>query len=152
MHSVPPPYSDPPPRRAHTGRHLLATFDDCAGLALVLAGDFDHAHVAALTATDGRVLDGVVLTDPDHTIDHCVGYALALLTAAPHTAALTFITVVDTGDPPGEDHVVSWRRTWAVLAGAARCRDWMITDGQVVRSMAVSTGDGSGWARRGNGA
>jgi hypothetical protein len=137
--------SVPPAAPADTD-HSLATFADCAELALILAADFDHAHVAALTRADGCVLDGVVLTEPDHTIDHCVGYALALLADAPTAVALTFITVTDRAERLAEPDLAAWGRMRAVVASGATCRDWLCTDGRVVRSLGVTTGHGSAWS------
>lgn len=125
----------------------MASFADCVNLALVLAGDFDHVHVAALTGLDGHVTDGIILSEPWHTIDHAVGYALCLVRSQPDTHAdLTLITVAATGAKKVRDvDVRTWRRSLDAAAGQIRCRDWILTDGRSLRSMAVTTGSGRSW-------
>lgn len=151
-----------------TSRHQpplgrLVVFADAIRLALVLATDFVHAHVVALTDAEGVVRDGVVLTDPDHTIDHAVGYAMALaggagsrerlppqrsggIAALPASPILTLFSVVPIGDVDRPDDA-AWRRICTAVTPLI-CRDWLITDGCEVRSLAVATSVGSGWPTR----
>lgn len=128
--------------------HRLDDFAQCADLALALAHDFDHAHVAALVELNGIVVDGVVLSDPSHTIDHAVGYALALerIYRLPVIGDVIFISVVaDDADRLREAHVASWRRICDVFTDWPEARDWIITDGTTLRSMAISTGSDDAW-------
>jgi hypothetical protein len=128
--------------------HRLDTFDQAVRLALCLADDFDRCHVAALVGLNGIVRDGVVLSDAAHSIDHAVGYAMALTTTMSRGDHLTLISVID--DDPDDalgvraDLHSAWERTQIALQ-PSRCRDWLITDGLVVRSMAVTTSSDSGW-------
>lgn len=125
----------------------MASFADCVNLALVLASDFDHVHVTALTGLDGHVTDGIILSEPWHTIDHALGYALCRVRSQPDAhAALTLITVAANGADQARDvDVRTWRRTLDAAAGQIRCRDWILTDDSALRSMAVTTGSGSAW-------
>lgn len=137
-----PPTPPTPPEA-----HCLALFADCVNLALVLADDFDHVHVAALTDRDGHVADGVLLSEPWHTIDHAVGYALCIARSdADSYADLTLISVGTQGAESVRDvDVKTWRRTLDSARDHIRCRDWILTDGSTLRSMAATTGSGNTW-------
>lgn len=137
---------------AGAGSHSLQTFADCLELALHLAHDFDHAHVAALTDGAGEVLDGTILSDAAHTIDHAAGFALCLaLACAAPDHQLTFFSVrAHAASPLRPADRACWRRLRDVFDHVVDVRDWIVTDGIAIRSMAVSTGDTTAWVSPGH--
>ena len=122
--------------------HRLANHDARVRLALALARDFPHAHVAALLDNDLAVTDGVILHEPAHTIDHAVGFGLCLtrLHPAGHLAGIVLFSVVADADPLRDADLATWRRIRAVADLLPALHDWLITDGRVVWSMAATTG------------
>ncbi|MGI9624961.1 MAG: hypothetical protein ACR2PK_19190 [Acidimicrobiales bacterium] len=106
-------------------------------LAENLAYDFDDVHALALTDANGLVLDGVLLSDPAHTIDHTIGFALCLaLSLDVETLCATFVSVVPASTVSSTNaYTRSWRTMNDVLSAAVHVRDWIITDGASIHSM-----------------
>ncbi len=137
---------------AGTGdRFLMSTPDHCLGFAANLAMDFEHAHVAALTDASGVVVDGTVLTDPAHCIDHAVGFALCLaltLVEQAHGSQLTLFSVMPcVGGELSPEYSAAYERTVAVFDGLVEVRDWIVTDGLVAHSLACAAAPDGSWAR-----
>lgn len=122
--------------------HRLHTHDARVRLALALARDFPHAHVAALLDAEQVVTDGVILHEPAHTIDHAVGFGLCLSRLHPigHLTATVLFSVVADAEPLRDADLATWRRIRAVADLLPCLADWLITDGSVVWSMANTTG------------
>ena len=122
--------------------HRLVDHRARVRLALALARDFPHAHVAALLDADHAVTDGVILHEPAHTIDHAVGFGLCLSRLHPvgQLTATVLFSVVAEAEPLRDADVASWRRIRAVADLLPSLRDWLITDGRVVWSMASTAG------------
>lgn len=133
------PEPDPAPSSFN---HHLWTHDARVRLAFALARDFPHAHVAALLDTDAAVADGVILHDPAHTIDHAVGFGLCLSRLHPegHLTGTVLFSVVADAEPLRDADLATWRRIRDVAAMLPPLADWLITDGDVVWSMANTTG------------
>lgn len=122
----------------------LDSYPAAVALALMLAADFDHAHVVALTDTDHTVIDGVILHEPAHGIDHAVGFGLCLarLHEPVSASGAIFYSIGTNGaDQTRPVDAVTWRRMREIFAGLPVVRDWFITDGVAVRSMALTTSD-----------
>lgn len=122
--------------------HRLHTHHARVRLALSLARDFTHAHVAALVDADYAITDGVILHEPAHTIDHAVGFSLCLsrLHPAGHLTATVLFSVVADAEPLRDADLATWRRIREVADLLPTLADWLITDGHVVWSMANTTG------------
>ncbi|MEM7285716.1 MAG: hypothetical protein AAF480_05140 [Actinomycetota bacterium] len=122
--------------------HRLHTHHARVRLALALARDFPHAHVAALLDPDSTVTDGVILHEAAHTVDHAVGFALCLARLHPedHVTGTVLFSVVGDAEPLRDADLATWRRIRDVGELLPGLRDWLITDGRVVWSMADTTG------------
>ncbi len=111
-------------------------------LATELARDFPHAHVAALVDADGAVVDGVILHEAAHTIDHAVGFAacLASLHAPAVVSRSILFSVVGAAHPVRDADLARWRGLGHLHPFLPDLVDWLIADGTVVRSMRRTVG------------
>lgn len=135
----PDPTAPSPSPAAQLGSHRQRV-----RLAVALARDFHHAHVAALVDPRGEVVDGVVLHEAAHTIDHAVGFAacLASLHAPGAVTSSVLFSVVGAAHPVRDADLARWRALGHIEPFLPDLVDWLITDGTVVRSMRRTVGSG----------
>ena len=129
----------------------FATIDDAVALALELGAMLPHAHLAALSDERDLLVEATAFTHPGHTIDQAFGWAqaIAYLVAVPRPS-ITLVSVVD-GDVTEvrEDDLATFRRLRATTRPWLSIRDWLITDGLDVRSMAFTENPTEAWGGAG---
>ena len=126
----------------------VRSFSQSLGVLLGVQRRFGFAHAVMLLDADSRVVDGVAITDPAPTPDDAVESAIVIgSTYDVVRRALLLSAGVDGVVDLTEADLDRWRRYVDDFAAVeVDLVDWLASDGQHVRSFAITTDAASAWA------
>lgn len=115
---------------------------DAMQLTIGLYDRFGHYHAAVALAADGTVVDLAVFAGRRHDVFSALDYAAQIATSS--TGCNAFILTSSTDHDQQEVREVDielFRRVRSIFASAGvEVIDWVITDGETLRSMACTCG------------
>lgn len=120
-------------------------FGDAVGIIKALHAQFGHAHAVALVAEDGTMVEFVSFTAPTCTIDSAIGWAECRTLELPAARRVIFFSCGDGGtSEPRERDIRTAEDARSAFADAGyEVLDWLLVDGEQMRSMAVTAGWGT---------
>ncbi len=120
--------------------------DDAVSLAFDLAARVDRAQLAALSDGD-NLLEATAFTHPDHTLDHAFGWSLSFAhLLGVDRPVMTLFSVVDYDVAElREGDLATFRRYRRMVQPWLEVRDWLVTNGQEVRSIGIVALGPSAW-------
>jgi hypothetical protein len=126
----------------------VRSFSQSLGVLLGVQRRFGFAHAVMLLDADCRVVDGLALTGPAPAPDDAVESAIVIgATYDVVRRALLVSAGVDGVVDLSEADLDRWRRYVDDFAAAGvELVDWLASDGQHVRSFAITTDAASAWA------
>lgn len=125
----------------------ITGFRDAVEMALGLHELYWRAHAVAALDDNDRVVDLLPYTG-DHTIDCALDWAHCLVFNDARVASLVLLSAVGDADVRElrEADIERFRTAQRVFADlAVTVRDWIITNGDDVRSMVFSCSTSGGW-------
>lgn len=126
---------------------IVTGLADAFQVALGVADRFKRGHASVALDSDGTVVDLTCFTGRHHTVTTALSWADFLSYNEPRFASLILISAVDDGVKVLAEEDVEWfRKARKVCADSGiRLIDWIKTDANDLRTMAISCGDEGGW-------
>lgn len=118
----------------------ITGLSDALQAALGIADRFNHGHASVALDSDGTVVDFTCFAGPGHTVEAALSWAGGLSLREPRFKSPILISAGDE-DVSGlaEEDAELFRKARRVCAvWGARLIDWIKTDGDGLRTMAVS--------------
>lgn len=123
----------------------IETFGDAVACACELESSFRQAHAVATLDDRGVVLDFVVFSRPNHTVDDALGWARCVLLNEPDAARIVLLSVVRQDvRRVRERDIAKFRKAREIFAGhGVDVLDWIQVGQGWLRSLAFTAGLGT---------
>lgn len=125
----------------------VRSFSESLGVLLGVEQRFGEVHAVILLDVDSRVVDGFAFTDPQPAPDEAVSTGIAVGTAHDVVRrALILSGGLDSVMSIEEANLERWRRYVADFAAVGiELVDWLASDGEHIRSYAITADAESAW-------